>query len=119
MSGSVAKQDFEMYAGDACDIILVYKDSSGSAIPTITKATITLKDYYGATLKIQKVAILDAPNAKMTFTFTGTETDSLVPITGAAIPEVKYIHDVELELSSGLSPITIIRGEVVVTGDIT
>lgn len=119
MSSTIAKHNFDIYAGDACEIILVYKDKDGVVISTITKATITLKTFYGAVLKIQKVATLDAPNGKITFTFTGAETTSLVPISGAAIPEVLYIHDVEVELSSGLSPITIIRGDVTVTGDVT
>jgi len=119
MSSTVAKHDFEIYAGDACEIVLVYKDTNGAAITTLTKATITFKTYYGAVLKLQKVATLDAPNGKMTFTFTGAETTALVPISGAAIPEVLYIHDVEVELSVGLSPVTIIRGNVTATGDVT
>jgi hypothetical protein len=119
MASLVAKQNFEIYAGDACEIILVFKDSVGAPITTITKATITLRTHYGAAITIQKVATLDAPNGKMTFTFTGVETAALVPTTTAAIPEVVYVHDVEVELSVGLSPVTIIRGNVTATGDIT
>ncbi len=70
MSNTIAKHNFEIYAGDACEIVLVYKDSLGAVITSITKATITLKTHYGAVFTLQKVATLDAPNGKMTFTFT-------------------------------------------------
>lgn len=119
MAATVATHNFDIYAGDACEIVLVYKDSAGDPITTITKSTITLKTYYGAVLTISKVATLDTPNGKMTFTFTGEETTTLVPSAGASIPVVLYIHDVEVELSLGLSPITIIKGTVTATGDVT
>jgi hypothetical protein len=119
MACKIATHNFDLYAGDACELALVYKDAAGNPITTITKATLTLKTYYGAVLTLQKVATLDAPNGKITFTFTGAETTSLVPVTATAIPEVLYIHDVEVELSVGLSPVTIIRGTATATGDVT
>lgn len=119
MANTVAVQNFDIYAGDACEIILVYKDSLGAPITTLTLATLTLRTHYDGSIILQKTATLDAPNGKMTFTFTGVETAALVPLAGASIPEVKYIHDVQVALSSGLSPITIIRGQITATGDIT
>ncbi len=111
--------DLCIYAGNAQDFSFIYNDSAGNPIPTIIKATMTLKSYYGAAIKLQKVAILDAPNALMTFTFTKADTDSLVPSGGAAIPESTYVYDIELDISVGLSPITITRGTITATGDIT
>jgi hypothetical protein len=119
MASTIATKNFEIYAGDADEIVLVYTDSAGAPITTILSATITLRLSYSGAIVLQKTATLDAPNGKMTFTFSSAETAALVSTSTVSIPETKYIHDVQLALSSGLTPVTIIKGTATVTGDIT
>lgn len=115
----VADKDFQMYAGDPRDVSLVYKDSAGAPITTITSAKMALRTTYGAPVTIEKVGVIDAPNGGIVFSFTGVEVAALVPVIGVAVPVIEYLHDVEVVLSTGLTPVTILKGKVEVTGDIT
>jgi hypothetical protein len=117
MVSSVATYDFDIYAGNAYDHNLIYEES-GVAVTTITKATLTFKRFYGAQATVTKEAVLVPSLGEMTFSFTGVETAALVPSRGEVTPQITYLYDITLELSSGLSPVTIQRGTATVTGAI-
>jgi hypothetical protein len=119
MSCTVPVKNLELYAGDSCELPFAYKDVAGFPIRGILSATITLRLTYNGPAIISKGATIDEPNGTMLFTFSGTETASLVSTSSIGIPHTKYLQDVQLEMSSGVTPITVIRGDLIVTGDIT